>query len=1301
MKNKLYKILGVVLSFALVVTAIFCLPAVAENSVDQVIVKDYYVQSPGHEAIKSGNYEAGLGTKESPAATVADLIAIINDDPEMTANDTANVYIMQRSDWNVYDMSNIGRELDESGNRTGNIFTPYHSITSWVHATAHNDSVAVEDHSWKMVVKADPNLTNAKDGKIYLSFNDRIGANLNLVAKGPTVFENVVLVSTRQDYMSVVPNGNDVMFGAETAHGAFANMDYNYELDKDRKWNGTIANRTYNRFQLYAGAITDTDGVTVTFNQPYTISNYFYIPASNGANAKVDGDINLIFNNKDISITKCLWGSDHASRTHTFSSININIKQAKALTNVAHSKGGVAVTNGVQVIVNKDTAFTTDLTDLSTVTIPTNDAGVKKYWKLINTGASNLISFVTDENNKAIVGKYNIATGYVATATDDKGNTYDSKNGVLDLSQVPGTYTVTFEKKSVTKDYYVKSMGYQALNEGKYSTEPGAINGSGNPDYEIGTKENPAATVADAIRLINKAGLGADDTANIYIMQNDNYKEYDGSEFGKAADNDYRIPYHNMTSWVHTPKNDRSTVVPDAYECTLVIKPYPESNTTPVYLAYSSTFPSNCNLVLNGPTVFEGVTLLSTRTTDMYIIAQGSDLTLNDGTKFAVIPHRYTEALTTWNGTITGKDGLKINAYDGNITDKDGINITINNAYRSGTSKYFALTGGKTTEAITGDVNLTVDNSKAIIPLTWGSTSDVTLTNVNINIKSAEEIRNFNNTKPLIINGGLQILVNSTVNWNTTNLSSDIATIAKDENGNEKYWFITDATDVEDCISFCVDENSNSVLGKYIVADGYNVVAVNTTTGESIWSSDGELDLTGKPGSYTIMSKEAETHNYDEYINYRNGLGNTYSKINKDKKLNVVYFGGSVTSGSGSSNSDLYSWRGRVGNWLTTNFPAANISNIKQSIGETGTYLGCYRVARDVVSKAPDLPFIDYSINDYYDQASTDRAQMQFETVVRQVKTAYPNCDIVTILVTDYGNIKYARENKLHKQAQAHEDISKEYNIPSIYVGGALAEALGENWTKQSDYANDSVWCQYVKDGVHPLDAGYEIYFNVIKEFLNNELNYTEYDGTIKTNPMPGIQNKYKYLFDGDITYIDEGDRTKVTYDTSDTNITYNPDATGIVSKEDYSGLIYVTAGAKESEITVKFTGTELIMVTTSGHDKTVDGVANTFEVSLDGGKTWTTGYYAGKNPTVIAAGLPTGDHTAIIRPSSCQQTRIAGFYSRDVEKSSNILNIADLVKADEEISASTTEAYYDYNNDDVIDAKDIATVKKILLNNK
>ena len=91
-------------------------------------------------------------------------------------------------------------------------------------------------------------------------------------------------------------------------------------------------------------------------------------------------------------------------------------------------------------------------------------------------------------------------------------------------------------------------------------------------------------------------------------------------------------------------------------------------------------------------------------------------------------------------------------------------------------------------------------------------------------------------------------------------------------------------------------------------------------------------------------------------------------------------------------------WRVKLGNWLQANFPDATVNNINKACGESGTYLGSYRLARDVISQNPDLLVLEYSINDFYDGASYERAAYQYETIVRQVKEAIPDCNIVTVL---------------------------------------------------------------------------------------------------------------------------------------------------------------------------------------------------------------------------------------------------------------------------------------------------------------
>lgn len=1334
MKNKLYKILGAVLSVCIVLTAIFCLSAVAENAVDEVIVKDYYVQSPGYQAIEAEGYETaskGAGTIDNPAHTVADLIDIIGD--ELTANDTANVYILQREDWKANNGTRFGDYTAEDGTQVLDN-APRSSITAW----ALNGG-AVASHEYTLVLRSPEGQQN------FLAYTAYIGKSADVVLGGPTVFENVILLDTETNNNTSISHvGKDVSFGEDTKFHFIAKIN----TTNSAAWTGDTTFR--DSWPIRYGYKKDVGGdgkgnfggSTITIKSPIKPGNStwvakrrLFIGIGQGSNININGDFTVVLDNKDMELP-INWGNNANNYNKpTFArTVNFNIKSAKSVSHnlyVASGKtyyNGVQINGGLQVIMPEGFEFDPTLIGPDKNGAYRDCVVGDRYIIERISNDPDIIDFAKDANDNVIAGTYTIKLGYTATATtkvyettvnSETGEytktlketvTNVSKNGLLTVPA--GETTVTFVKGAITKDYYVRSPGWQDLDDGEYNKG-------------LGTKESPAATVADVIDIINTDGLVAGDTANVYIMNNsdvtdaDLTKRYDGSVVGyEDVDGNrvFHIPYHSLTSWQHTQKNISSGGdTPSAHTFKMVIKADPQA-TGDVYLAYADTI-GNGALKLSGPTVFENVTIVSPRSYWNSIIAGGNDMTYGANCKFAGIPMDYSDKYSdgkTWDGSLSSYNA--VNTYllpnTNNLT-FDGMNFVINGKYQSGYARMLYLTYSKRNATFTGDYNITVDSDTASPQLYWGikdDTASLTLTNLNIYVKQGKLTNvvadNANNT---ITAGAVQVIAEKDATV------IDLETVLAAKNLT-KYYYIKNTGD-SGILSFRLGEDGNAIAGSFNVADGYNVTAVNTTTGEKVNSKDGVLNLEGNYGTYTIIFEEAESHNYDDYINYRNGLGNTYSKLSKDNQLNVVYFGGSVTAGSGSSDASMYSWRARVGNWLTSSFPTANISNISQAIGETGTYLGCYRVARDVVSKAPDLLFIEYSINDYYDGNNYDRSQMQFETIVRQVKAKYPNCDIVTILVTSYGNINLARQNKLHTAAQAHEDICNKYNIPSIYVGGALAESFGETWTKQDGYKNDATWLEYIKDDVHPTDKGYEIYFNVIKEFLNNELNYGEYDGTVKVNPMPEIQNNYKYLFDGDITYIDE---STVAF-TTEGGTTYNPESEGIVSKEDYQGLIFVPAGSKDT-LTVNFTGTELIMVTTGGHGKTVEitttdsaytenddinkdkdgiqiSVRNTFEVSLDGGKTWTTNYYAGKNPIVIAAGLSAGSHTAVIRPSSYAQTRIAGFYSRDVEKSSNILNILDLVNADEQITASTTKSYFDYNNDDVIDVKDLATLKKILLN--
>ena len=363
-----------------------------------------------------------------------------------------------------------------------------------------------------------------------------------------------------------------------------------------------------------------------------------------------------------------------------------------------------------------------------------------------------------------------------------------------------------------------------------------------------------------------------------------------------------------------------------------------------------------------------------------------------------------------------------------------------------------------------------------------------------------------------------------------------------------------------------------------------------------------------------------------KYINYRKPFTNTYKKLTQDKELNIVYFGGSVTAGHGSSDKEKFSWRALSAKWFREHFSKAEIRDVNTAIGESGTFLGVYRLERDVLSQAPDLLFIEYAINDYFFGASMETAALQYETIVREVRARFPQCDIVT-LITDC--LETAEAEELYPTAIGHEKIAGAYQIPTIYVGKALVETLPS--------LCENEWKKYFIDIVHPTDAGYLAYFKCVEEFLEQSLIVSPPD--IQKNPKAEhIPMQSEHLLDGNRIYQNcNQDMLKES-----TGFYYSEEVYLPLPKTPYVGYIY--AENAEAEFVYRFRGTEIAMLSNfKGGTK--------FLCSVDDGE-WIEKHGSTHNPTVLAQHLESGEHVIKLRPifaeNSPEQMKIAVIFMRD-----------------------------------------------------
>ncbi len=183
------------------------------------------------------------------------------------------------------------------------------------------------------------------------------------------------------------------------------------------------------------------------------------------------------------------------------------------------------------------------------------------------------------------------------------------------------------------------------------------------------------------------------------------------------------------------------------------------------------------------------------------------------------------------------------------------------------------------------------------------------------------------------------------------------------------------------------------------------------------------------------------------------------------ERLNVVFFGASLTWGANATEPNLTSYRGCMAGLLEERYPNARLKFFDAAIGGTGSQLGVFRIERDVLRRKPDLVFLDFSANDdiYSDKAET---LASYEAIVRRI-IAEAKCPLVLVIFPFQWNVAAGNTGGM-KRRDAHIAIAKAYGVP---VGDAIS--LAQRLVKEGKLTLPQIW---PVDGVHPGDVGYRMF---------------------------------------------------------------------------------------------------------------------------------------------------------------------------------------------------------------------------------
>ncbi len=442
-----------------------------------------------------------------------------------------------------------------------------------------------------------------------------------------------------------------------------------------------------------------------------------------------------------------------------------------------------------------------------------------------------------------------------------------------------------------------------------------------------------------------------------------------------------------------------------------------------------------------------------------------------------------------------------------------------------------------------------------------------------------------------------------------------------------------EAAITEDQISE-VAENTYTIITDAIYATGFD--DVYTITAYYNGTLDASVTYSIKSYANSMQNDEeigalaVATYSYGraaiDFIDQKSTeyLSNTYYNLTQgDKTLNIVYLGGSVTSGQGATDPETESWRALTTAWLKEQYPEATITAVNAAIGGTGSYLADFRYDTDVKVHNPDLLFVDFAINDYYTNQSYEDVVRTSETLIRKAYEANPYIDIVYVLTFDsvVGEADF-------EQLRAHRDVAQKYDIPVIKLStsfysmledknkpGATIETSGEG--EDAKYSNNFDY--YFTDWVHPNATGYAFYADVITEFLGKDLGKYEGDVTLNAKELPEQQmSELPLMTNAHLVLSNEIDMTGANgwaYQAS--NFSYK----GMT----YGGRIYTnTVG---STFTFTFTGTDIGLLYGLGTNM------GKITCAVDGGEAIVIDAKGSQNPKEKPIGwnLENGTHTVVI----------------------------------------------------------------------
>lgn len=198
------------------------------------------------------------------------------------------------------------------------------------------------------------------------------------------------------------------------------------------------------------------------------------------------------------------------------------------------------------------------------------------------------------------------------------------------------------------------------------------------------------------------------------------------------------------------------------------------------------------------------------------------------------------------------------------------------------------------------------------------------------------------------------------------------------------------------------------------------------------------------------------------------GFARFDQRAKNGERLNIVFFGASLTWGANATDHARTSYRALVADEFEKKYPDAHFKFFDSAIGGTDSTLAVFRVDRDVLAHNPDLVFFESAANDGLYGDSDSKAEA-YEAVVRKITEK--NIPVVLSVLGFKDDMQRGKFASM-KRMFLHKKISEAYG-----TGYANAVELVTKHIEDGGVTADELW---PFDPIHPCDKGYALFAKAI-----------------------------------------------------------------------------------------------------------------------------------------------------------------------------------------------------------------------------